>query len=120
VINISRVLHFYDPDREPEPGKDFCVVLVPCEKHVKAEDIDDDHCFIRDVSYMTSEGEEFFKKGSRTRLLSSYIESRKKCTDLSMWKNIFVWGQPRALDGQSWNFFNIDACIDGCFNCVIT
>ena len=67
-----------------------------CEKHVRLEDLDHDHCFVRDVSYETSEGTQVFKKGEKTKHLWSYVEDRKKAKDPERYKLLTVWGQPKA------------------------
>ena len=51
LINISDVHNWFDPAIDIKWGKDVCVLLVFSEKHVRGDDIDDEHCFERDISY---------------------------------------------------------------------
>lgn len=96
VINISRIFKWFDTNAEPEPGKDFVVLLVFCEYHAKLEDIDDEHKWARDVEIPTCDGPVYFKKGQYTKLLHAYVETRKRSLDKSRFNSLRVWGQRKA------------------------
>ena len=56
LVNLAYVKNWFKPEAKVEWGKPKCILLVFSSQHVRAEDIDDEHKFIRDVSYETSEG----------------------------------------------------------------
>ena len=96
LINISAVKNWFKPSEEPAAHKDICVLLVFCDKHVCSEWIDDDHKWKFDVEIPTPEGKEFYKKGTYTALLSTYIKHRKNYSDQAVARSLLVWGQKKA------------------------
>ena len=96
LVNLAYVKNWFKPEAKVEWGKPKCILLVFSSQHVRAEDIDDEHKFIRDVSYWTSEGWVHFKAGQKTRLLYGYIEARARCSDPALGRELLVWGQPKA------------------------
>ena len=88
----------FDPDELPVCKKDFHMIQVFCDKHVRLEDLDDKHCFVRDVEYEASEGPISYKTGEKTTALWSYVEDRKQSRGVNpdTYKLVTIWGQPKA------------------------
>ena len=97
LINISIVKHWFKPEVQPEAVKDFAVLLVFCEEHVKLEWIADDHTWAQDVDITRDDGTTtHYEKGAKTQFLWAYVEQRAKTLDRSVFTRILVWGQKKA------------------------
>ena len=93
IVNISQSDNWFDPTRPVEWGKDVLVLIVFCTEHVRAEDIDDEHKFNKDVTVETTDGPIEHKKGEFTRLLYPYIQWRKVGDNAEVFKKIRIWGR---------------------------
>ena len=119
VVNMSQSDNWFDPTRPVEWGKDVLVLIVFCTEHVRAEDIDDDHKFNKDVTVETTDGPIEHKKGEFTRLLYPYIQWRKTGDNAEVFKKIRIWGQARAWADTQINIWLADLLHEVYHQCIL-
>ena len=96
LINISAVEAWFDVEKVPQAHKKVVVLLVHAKETCRAEDIDENGNWNKDVVYESDEGTVRHKKGeSAGGLLQAWIEARAHVLD-DCTKEVKIWGQPAA------------------------
>ena len=98
LVNISAVEHWGDVEEVPKGHKKVMVLVVFAAETCRAEDIDENGCWNKDVTYETDEGTVRHKKGeSAGNLLKAWRDARDSlAADLGLDTSLRIWGQQNA------------------------
>ena len=126
LVTFQMVHNWFDPDCEPRGSIPASLLIVPCAKHCRLEDIDQDGKWNKDVTYQVGDETETFQQGQPSQgLLSTWRATRDQADPeiQHMFQQIRVWGQPSGWTDEvitTWmsSYVKRELAPDGCLQIV--